>query len=395
MFKARFSALSILDSCFYRFSTACSKSLNQYFLADGTVLVMDNAFNVPRSILSKIGKQLHTRNDHPLGIIRNRIEAYFAKSRFLDQGSYFFKCYDNLSPIVSIVDNFDNLCFPSNHPGRSPTDTYYINSNHVLRTHTTAHDVSLMSSQSFIHNGKFITIGDVYRRDEIDSVHYPVFHQVEGVCLFSRPELSFLDKKYEKISSIKVSNIQPEHINNQRNVELVVTDMKREIEGLMKNLFGHDILFEWIPGEFPFTSPSYELEIILNGKRLEVCGCGVLKNSILEKAYGKYHDSSIAWAFGFGLERLAMVLFDIPDIRYFWSEDSRFISQFSENANNNFDDFKPIKFVPLSKYPPNIRDLSFWLSGNAKALDFDHNTVYEIIREEASDLVESAAIVSI
>lgn len=395
MFRTRFSALFVLDSCFYQFSTACSKSLNQFYLSDGTVLVMDSTCNVPRSILSKIGKQLHTRNDHPLGIIRNRIEAYFGRSRSLEQSSYSFKCYDNLSPIVSVIDNFDNLCFPSNHPGRSPTDTYYINSNHVLRTHTTAHDVSLMSSQSSIHNGKFITIGDVYRRDEIDSVHYPVFHQVEGVCLFSRSELSLLDKKYENIPSIETNNIQSEHINNQRNVELVVYDMKREIEGLMKNLFGQDILFEWIPGEFPFTLPSYELEIILNGKRLEVCGCGILKDSILEKAYGKHHNSSIAWAFGFGLERLAMVLFDIPDIRYFWSKDPRFINQFSENINNNFGDFKPIKFVPLSKYPPNIRDLSFWLSENIKSLNFDHNTVYEIIREEASDLVESATIVSI
>jgi hypothetical protein len=81
----------------------------------------------------------------------------------------------------------------------------------------------------------------------------------------------------------------------------------------------------WIDAYFPFTEPSYELEIFFNGKWLEVLGCGVMEQSILD---GNFRPGHKAWAFGLGLERLAMVLFDIPDIRLFWSEDDRFLKQF-------------------------------------------------------------------
>lgn len=368
----------------YLFSTVALKESNNCLEEP---YAKDGMTNVPDSILSKLGARLYRQTGHPLHWIKQRIEEYFARPRHIST-TYKFHCYDDLSPIVSVRDNFDRLCFPPNHPGRSPTDTYYLNSNYLLRTHTTAHDAPLLADkeQFDIHKGKFITIGDVYRRDEIDHVHYPVFHQVDGLCRFGPGEIRSLREKYGSFSDLGRMEFQEAHKDHQEVVRLVVHDMKAEIEGLVRTMFGPDVPLEWVPGEFPFTTPSYELEVIYKGRRIELCGCGILQDSILnESATGK-ETPSIAWAFGVGIERLAMVLFDIPDIRYFWSKDPRFLSQFSSMDS----DSKPVQFVPFSKFPPIVRDLSFWLPSGQTSLD--HNSVYEMIRDEAGDLIESVGL---
>lgn len=112
----------------------------------------------------------------------------------------------------------------------------------------------------------------------------------------------------------------------------------------------------WVDAYFPFTEPSFEMEIFFNGQWMEVLGCGVMQQQILDGAGGQ---GKRAWAFGLGLERLAMVLFNIPDIRLFWSGDERFTKQFKAGC------FKAggvgAKFTPYSKYPPCFKDVSFWL----------------------------------
>ena len=107
-------------------------------------------------------------------------------------------------------------------------------------------------------------------------------------------------------------------------VEVVSKELKETLEGLAQHLFG-EVEMRWVDAYFPFTEPSYELEIYFNGEWLEVLGCGVMQQSILDDSG---NPGKKAWAFGLGLERLAMVLFDIPDIRLFWSDDPRFSNQF-------------------------------------------------------------------
>merc|ERR1712032_353376 len=107
-------------------------------------------------------------------------------------------------------------------------------------------------------------------------------------------------------------------------VEYVERDLKQTLEGLAKHLFG-DVECRWVEAYFPFTDPSIELEIFFNNEWLEVLGCGVMQQKILD---GNYGEGKKAWAFGLGIERLAMILFDIPDIRLFWSGDERFLKQF-------------------------------------------------------------------
>jgi phenylalanyl-tRNA synthetase alpha chain len=142
----------------------------------------------------------------------------------------------------------------------------------------------------------------------------------------------------------------------------------------------------WNSEYFPFTDPSFELEVEFNGKWMEVLGCGVIHREVLTNSL---RAQDYGWAFGLGLERLAMILFDIPDIRLFWSTDERFLSQFQSG--------KVIKFIPYSKFPQCYKDVSFWLppasNVNSKEDSIHPNDIYELMREIAGDLVEKVELI--
>lgn len=133
----------------------------------------DEYTNVTPKILSYLGRNLHVQKDNPLSLVRQRVVNYFYSS-FTHRGNPTFSVYDNLSPIVTAQQNFDDLLIPVDHPSRAKSDCYYINKDVLLRAHMTAHQSELL--RAGLDN--FLMIGDVYRRDEIDSTHFPVFHQV-------------------------------------------------------------------------------------------------------------------------------------------------------------------------------------------------------------------------
>ncbi|XP_043696687.1 phenylalanine--tRNA ligase, chloroplastic/mitochondrial-like [Telopea speciosissima] len=307
----------------------------------------DPTNNVPDTIFSKLGMQLHRRNHHPIGILKNAIYNYFDINY-----SGKFEKFDDLCPIVSAKQNFDDVLVPDDHVSRSYNDTYYIDPETVLRCHTSAHQADILTEG----NTHFLVTGDVYRRDSIDSTHYPVFHQMEGVRVFSPHEW--------EASGMDATSY-------------AAADLKKCLEGLAKHLFGA-VEMRWVDSYFPFTNPSFELEINFQEKWLEVLGCGVMEQEILKRS-GKINN--VAWAFGLGLERLAMVLFEIPDIRLFWLTDERFTSQFSEGQLG-------VKFKPFSKFPPCYKDLSFWINDS-----FTENNLCEVVRGVAGDLVEEVKLI--
>lgn len=141
--------------------------------------------NVTPHILSRVGQNLHHKQNHPLFHLTNRIRQYFYKFYDPRKLSPKFSIIDNLSPIVTTEQNFDSICIPIDHVSRTKTMNYYINKNTLLRAHTSAHQVDLIRSGL----NAFLCIGDVYRRDNIDPTHYPIFHQCEGVQLFNKDEL--------------------------------------------------------------------------------------------------------------------------------------------------------------------------------------------------------------
>jgi len=310
----------------------------------------DSAYNVPAGLRAKLGANLLLQENHPLGIVWKALQDYFAAQ---DPS---MKFYDQEKPIVSTVNCFDKLNIPIGHPGRSPSDTYYVNAETVLRTHTSAHQCDHMSEYPQVTS--FLCAGDVYRRDEIDASHYPVFHQCEGVRLFDATKVS---------------------------ADEVKDDLKKTLEGIAAHLYSLKVgenTMRWRDDFFPFTDPSFELDIFYDDDWMEVLGCGVVHHQVLRNA-GLDPEEVTGWAFGIGLERIAMVLFGIPDIRLFWSDDTRFSKQFNAQSFA-----QKVKFKPFSKYPPVMKDISMWIPA-----DFVDNDLFEMIRDEGGDQVEKVEMV--
>lgn len=155
-------------------------------------------------------------------------------------------------------------------------------------------------------------------------------------------------------------------------VNETVDDLKQTLEKISDDLFGKCDK-RWVDTYFPFTHPSFELEIFYDNKWVEMLGCGVIHDFVLEKS-GRAHQRG--WAAGLGLERFAMKLFKIPDVRLFWSNDSRFLSQFTKGKISEFKEF--------SKYPLCYKDISLWIGD-----DYNPNDLFEIIRSVGGDLIEN------
>ncbi|CAD5123512.1 DgyrCDS11852 [Dimorphilus gyrociliatus] len=243
----------------------------------------------------------------------------------------------------------------------------------MLRAHTTAHDASLLKAGE----RNFINIGDVYRRDEIDSTHYPVFHQLDCVRSFSSNNLQMPIFENGEKTELK------QNVHTLEAAKFVEKDMKSVLEGVSKALFGKDVQFRWVQEDvyFPFTHPSWELEVLYNDSWLELLGCGILQHEIVQKAGA---DENICWAFGVGLERLAMKLYDIPDIRLFWSKDPGFLTQFE------IDYHQDVKYKPVSVYPASDKDMSMWLS---QEKSHHPNDFYDIVRSVGGDVIERVSLV--
>ncbi len=200
---------------------------------------------------------------------------------------------------------FDALNTPSEHPARNEQDTFYLPDGRLLRTHTST--VQIRTMQAAPPPIRVIAPGAAYRRDELDATHSPQFHQIEGL---------YVD---ENVS---------------------VADLKGALEFFMRELFGSGTDVQFRPHFFPFTEPSLEIYVkskaLKGGERwIEVAGSGVVHPAVFEqvnKARGDKAYNPEKWsgyAFGLGMDRLAMVLFDIPDIRLFAQNDLRFLRQFA------------------------------------------------------------------
>lgn len=176
---------------------------------------------------------------------------------------------------------------------------------------------------------------------------------------------------------------QKQETHTLESAKLVEFNLKQTLTRLVTHLFGDDVDIRWVDCYFPFTHPSFEIEVRFQGEWMEVLGCGVMEQQMLDSAGA---ENKLGWAFGLGLERLAMILYDIPDIRMFWSQDERFLKQFRVH-----DIHQNICFQPLSKYPPLHNDISFWLPAGRDS--FTANDFYELVRSIAGDLVEKVSLV--
>jgi len=255
--------------------------------------------------------------------------------------------------IVPADISFDLFDFPADHPARSHSDTYYVDDKNILRTHTTVMWYYHMRDESVKQRmaagepvGAFCH-GKVYRKDEIDRNHMNVFHQIDGW---------YLAPKEKKVIGEE--------------------DLKKVLSDIAKAVFGPEVKYRFNPDTFPYTNPSLEMEIEMYGKWVEGNGCGVVKGSVLEK-FGIDSARWTGWAFGFGLERLAILSMNLPDIRLLWSDDERVKRQLKLGN----------QFKVVSKYPPVTRDISFVVPKS-----FTPNNYFDLIRDVGGDLVEEVKL---
>jgi len=267
----------------------------------------------------------------------------------------YFKDLDiiKIPEIVPADISFDLFDFPADHPARSKSDTYYVNDKNILRTHTTVMWYYYLENEEVkkrIAENKPVgafCFGKVYRKDEVDRKHMNVFHQIDGWYLAPK-SLKTIGQK----------------------------DLEEALGNIAKAVFGPDVKYRLNKDTFPYTDPSLEMEVNINDNWVEVVGCGVVKGSVLEKL-GVDSTNYTGWAFGFGLERLAIVSMDLPDIRLLWSEDERIKKQLKLDQ----------KFMEVSKYPPIVRDISFVVKN-----DFIPNDYFDLTRETAPGLVEEVEL---
>lgn len=232
---------------------------------------------------------------HPLMITMENIENIFLEMGFtIEEG-----------PEVELdYYNFEALNIPKDHPARSEQDTFYIDDQVVLRTQTSPVQIRTIEKQK--PPIKMISPGKVYRSDDVDATHSPIFYQVEGLVI---------DKG------------------------ITFADLKGTLELFVKKLYGDSIKTKFRPHHFPFTEPSAEMDgtcFVCQGEGCKVCkgegwiellGCGMVHPEVLRKG-GIDPEVYSGFAFGFGLDRMTMQKFGIDDIRLLYESDMRFLKQF-------------------------------------------------------------------
>ncbi|ORM40875.1 putative phenylalanine-tRNA ligase [Babesia sp. Xinjiang] len=456
------------------FRCPSSYQLMKYLLKSNQRAQAHTYTGIPTHVKSKLGRRLDIDPANPVGQTAEIIKDFFKNNynEHLNTGPPFSYISFDSQP-VTIRDNFDELQVPLNHVSREPCDNFYVSDEYVgnfarqkadlhpkiiadvkegrytngvinrmanelghskhrvLPTHSTSH------LPEILRNGlrRAIYSGQVFRRDAIDSEHYPVFHQMDGIMLFTRGELEEFGETYSDLSG------------NPTDEDLIIHHLKVTLEKLLAHLFSRVVdtdgdshisvattndssskaksgsannsskassdykelvkqpLKEWLQWDsdtsFPFTDPSFEINVKLNGEWVEILGCGKLKDVIIdniirssgsmESSSGEDTDIVGGWAFGIGLERLAMVLCRITDIRQFWEEDERFLRQYRWSIGSG----KLPVFKPYSRNPPISRDISFYIDGSAMdKRKFDESEFRYIFDELSRDYVEDVAEIS-
>jgi len=249
-----------------------------------TVLSLDQGSDDKRDF-SLPGYALPKGNIHPLEQVTDEIKSIF-------QSIGFSVAYG--PEIDDDYHNFEALNVPKHHPARDMQDTFFIDSDIVLRTHTSNVQIHLMENQD--PPLRHICCGRVFRNEEVSYKSFCLFHQVEGLVI---------------------------------NESSSFAEMKGTLEYFAKEMFGKDTKMRFRPSYFPFTEPSAEVDI-WNDKLnqwMEILGCGMVNPNVLENV-GYDSEKYQGFAFGMGIERIAMIKYGIRDIRLFYQNDKRFLEQF-------------------------------------------------------------------
>ena len=233
---------------------------------------------------------------HPLLLVKEELENIFMNMGFdIVEGP----------EVETVYNNFDALNSPENHPSRDESDTFYINDDILLRTHTSAVQIRTMKATE--PPIRIVSAGRTFRFDDVDDTHSPMFHQLEGLVV---------DK------------------------HVTVQNLMHTIDLFIKEIFGSEMKTRFRPHYFPFTEPSLEVDVTCfkclgegcsvcggTGWSMELLGCGMVHPKVLENC-GIDPNEYSGFAFGLGVDRIAMVKYGISNIRLLFENDMRFLKQF-------------------------------------------------------------------
>src|SRR3989344_531658 len=323
---------------------------------------MGVTYNIQLADQERILQESDKRSDPEIA----RIKRYLAMPDLSrTEGSPLFDLAERVKNVPSLKD-FDNIIIPevvptdvsfdlfnfsADHPARSKSDTYYVNETNILRTHDTVmwyYYLNLPEIKDKISRNESFGVlcyGKVYRKDEIDRRHMNIFHQMGG--LYMVPDSKEI---------------------------LSLDDLKSVLTEIVQTIFGKDIEFRFNVDTFPYTDPSLEVEVKVKGEWVEILGGGMPRKNVMENFGLKGYNG---WAFGFGLERLAIIGMELPDIRLLWSGDERVKKQLMLGQ----------PFKEVSKYPPVVRDISFIVNK-----DFEPNNYFDLVRDVIGDIAEEMTL---
>lgn len=246
--------------------------------------------------ISMPGKSIEKGHRHPLIGVMEELENIFMSMGFsIVQGP----------EVETVYNNFDALNSPENHPSRDPSDTFYITDDILLRTHTSPVQIRAMKQTK--PPLRIVSAGRTFRFDDVDDTHSPMFHQLEGLVV---------DKN------------------------ITMGNLKHTIDMFIKELFGSEMKTRFRPHYFPFTEPSAEVDVSClkcmgkgcascngTGWSMELLGCGMVHPNVLRNC-GIDPEIYSGFAFGLGVDRIAMVKYGINNIRLLFENDMRFLNQF-------------------------------------------------------------------
>lgn len=246
--------------------------------------------------ISMPGKDIKAGHRHPLIKVKEELENIF-----MNMG---FSIVDG-PEIETVYNNFDALNSPENHPSRDMSDTFYITEDILLRTHTSPVQIRVMKQNQ--PPLRIVSAGRTFRFDDVDDTHSPMFHQLEGLVI---------DKN------------------------ITMANLKHTIDMFIKELFGEEMKTRFRPHYFPFTEPSAEVDVSCfkckgtgcgscngTGWSMELLGCGMVHPKVLKNC-GIDPEVYSGFAFGLGVDRIAMVKYGINNIRLLFENDMRFLEQF-------------------------------------------------------------------
>ena len=259
---------------------------------------IENLYKTKTSEISKAANELRLANqkiDVSLPAVYQEDGSVHPVTKTIDEISSFFESIgfeiESGPEIETDYYNFEALNVPEDHPAKDMHDTFYLKDSGLLRTHTSPVQIRTMENKSPPH--RIICPGKVYRKDS-DLTHTPMFHQIEGLVV-------------EEGASF--------------------AQLKGLLNDFLQDFFGREVELRFRPSYFPFTEPSAEADIRWEKNWLEVLGCGMVHPNVLEMV-GVDTKKYSGFAFGLGVERMAMLKYDIPDLRLFFENDYRFLRQF-------------------------------------------------------------------